>query len=321
MWLRLKEASPGASALRRAYAIGAAAGLLLFGLGWVAWPVTGPVNRVLNAFSRDLGCRLKIDRARWIPWRHLEMEEVQMETSGGGRLHWEQVRVKIQPASFLSGQLVLRGRLGKGRIDPGSWGLRKPAVQEMLSSGPVVERGDLDLQIGMEKILLRAFRLQGPVLRLQAEGWWEGRHLAHLTLEGSLARRLLEEMDLLEPQDPPGQTWEPFRMLLEGSLLRPKISFASSFYTFSFKSRFQNPVWQREGRWTWPGRGGGIRRATSKERTFGEAGRVGETGPKASATDSLADAEERQRRHDPAIGLRSPNKGFEGGSKSYREGA
>ena len=58
------------------------------------------------------------------------------------------------------------------------------------------------------------------------------------------------------------------------------------------KSRFQNPVLQREGRGLWPGQGGAT--------TAYPNGRY---------------VEERQRRHGPAIGLRSQNKGFEAGSE------
>ncbi len=62
------------------------------------------------------------------------------------------------------------------------------------------------------------------------------------------------------------------------------------------KSRFQNPVGWREDRGTRPGQGGAA--------TAYPGGRY---------------AKERQRRHGPAIGLRSSQtKGFEAGSKSFR---
>jgi hypothetical protein len=124
------------------------------------------------------------------------------------------------------------------RVDPVSWGIRKPLAMEVLSAGPVWTDGSAVLKAGWGQVTLETLRLEGPLSRVQAEGWLTRQSQAHLSLEGTLGRRFLEELNWLEPTgSPEGRRWEPFQLRLHGPLKQPDISFASSFFSISLKGQ------------------------------------------------------------------------------------
>ncbi len=227
---------------RRFAWIGAAVLLLggiWFGLGFVSWPVAGLLNRVCLGLEARSGWTLEVDRAIWVPWRKLEMTDVRFSSPQGGRLHLVKLQVHPQWGSLLQGALTTRWDLSDVRIDPGSWGIHKPLAQEVLSAGPVWTDGSAVLKIRWGQVTLKALHLEGPLLRVQAEGWLTRQSQAHLMLEGALGREFLEEMNWLRPIDSTEslRRWEPFQLKLHGPLRHPDISFASSFFSISLKGQ------------------------------------------------------------------------------------
>lgn len=217
-------------------------GLILagvIGLGMVSWPVTRPVNWWLRRFvDAKSSWTLSIAEARWIPLRNqMELRNIKLQVPGGGRLHLVRVSATSHPISLLGGSLVTHCRLREGRIDPGSWGIRRASAVELLSADPVADEGIAVLRIGLNKILVQTLTLSGPLLRLQAEGWLLGGSQGHLNMKGALARKLLEQMNLVNPEDPAASPWESFQFRLDGALARPAVSFASQFLSVSFKNQ------------------------------------------------------------------------------------
>lgn len=218
------------------------AGLILgavIGLGMVSWPVTGPVNWWLGRFlDGKSSWALSIAEARWVPFRNrVELLDLKIRVPGGGQMHLVRVLATPNPLSLLTGgSLITHCRLHEARIDPGSWGIRQPPLVELLSTGPVANEGYAILQIELNKIMFQLFTLSGPLLQVQAEGWLlEGNH-AHLNMKGTLARKLLEQMNLVPVEDLAVVLWEPFQLNLDGALTHPTISFASNFLSVSFKN-------------------------------------------------------------------------------------
>lgn len=209
------------------------------GLGMVPWPVTQPVNWWLrHCVDERSSWDLSIAEARWVPLRNrLELLDLKLQVPGGGRVHLARVFATTHPLSLARGFLEAHCQLREGRIDPGSWGIRRAPVVELLSAGPVADEGTAVLQIGLNKILFQTLTLSGPLLRVQAEGWFLGGDRGHLNMKGSLARKLLEQMNLVNPEDPAASLWEPFQFSLDGALAHPDVSFASHFLSISFKNQ------------------------------------------------------------------------------------
>lgn len=152
-------------------------------------------------------------------------------------MHLARVVATPYPLSLLGGSLVTHCRLQEGRIDPGSWGIRRPPAVELLSASPVAEEGIAVLQIGLNRILFQTLTFSGPLLRVQAEGWLLGGDQGHLNMKGTLARKLLEHLNLVDSEDPAASPWEPFQFRLDGALAHPAVSFASHFLSISFKNQ------------------------------------------------------------------------------------
>lgn len=215
----------------RIWAALALAGFL--SLGFFSWEVTRPVRWLLRNSVEGQGWHCTVDEARWVPWNRLELSGVKVQSPGGGRVHLAGVQVFPKLSSLWKGCLVTEWNLEEIRMDPGSWGIRKPAAQEILSSGPVTTHGVAWLQWKPEEFFLERLNLEGPVLRVQAEGWMRTqRQEAHLALKGFLSRPVLEGMSLLSPKEGL-PAWESFEMHLEGGLKAPAFRFDSSFLTFA----------------------------------------------------------------------------------------
>lgn len=218
---------------------------LCLNLGYRSWPLTqGAVYQIAGspfrgAFHRSehkSGWRLFIREAYWTPFRTLELKDLKLKTPQGGRLHLVGVSVDPEFRSLLKGRLITRWTIKEIRMDPGSWGIRKPLAQEILSAGPVVTDGVIVLQSEWGRLTLQSLLLRGPLLRLHAEGWLTESLLAHLDLDGDLDRRFLEEIKLMKPSKGPPEAWEPFRIRLHGMLARPKMSFVSNFFSISLNT-------------------------------------------------------------------------------------
>ena len=163
------------------------------------------------------------------------MTGLQVQAPGGGRLFLDRVDVRPRAWTLLArGRWETRWGLGEIRMDPVSWGIRKPLAREILSAVPVTSGGFARVAFERGQMTLQELALHGPLLRLQAEGSLTGRWEAELALEGELRRSLLESMEAELP-DPP-EPWEPFELRVRGALASPEIRFTSHFFTFSMGS-------------------------------------------------------------------------------------
>lgn len=200
-------------------------------LGFFSWEVTRPVQRFLrdSSWGRQ-GWFCTVERARWTPWNDLELSGVRLQTPAGGKVTVDRVFVTPRLFSLRKGRLVTDWDLEEIRMDPVSWGIRKPLAQELLSAGPVAARGFARLSWRPNELLLERFSLEGSLLRVQAEGWLKPQRQAHLILKGSLSRPVLEEMKLL-PTVEGAPSWEPFDLALDGGLQAPALRFQSRFLT------------------------------------------------------------------------------------------
>jgi len=205
------------------------------GLGHRSWVVTPSVEWVLYRILGESEWQFSIGQARWIPWKELRLSDLKFQSPGGGRLHLVDVRIRSFPGSLLKGSLLSRWLFSAIRIDPASWGIHQPVLQEILSSGPVTTEGEAFLQVGLKRIDFKHLTLQGPQLRLQVQGWLDSEHqVHHLQVEGGLTRRLLEEIGLRDSGGPKVDSWEPFTMRLQGPWRRTNFSFASNFFSGSW---------------------------------------------------------------------------------------
>lgn len=217
-------------------------GLLLaagVGAGFFSWPVTQPLQRLCGRLSTEVGWRLSLEEARWIPLRHLEVRDLRLSVPQGGRMHLVRAWISPRWESLLQGSLSTLWDLGEIRLDPGSWGIRRPGAQALISSVPVTTSGEALLKIGPERIAVERLSLEGPLLRLHVEGWLSKELWTHLSFQGWLARQVLEEMKLVQAvgERQEANPWEPFQMQLEGALSQPGIQFTSGFASFSFGRR------------------------------------------------------------------------------------
>lgn len=222
------------SSLRRLALLSGAAVLLLFVLGFFSWPVTGAVRWACDRLAGARAWEVSVERARWIPWRHLVLEDLRLLTPHGGRLHLEEVRVALRWGALLGGVCAADWRMGRLRMDPGSWGIRNPQAQQLLSAEPVAESGSAVLEMGPIHWKLESFDMAGPLLRLTGRGGYaRAEGVGWLDLEGEVAGRILREMKMVDPQKAAVRPWEPFSLRAEGSPAQPRLAFASNFFSFS----------------------------------------------------------------------------------------
>lgn len=199
--------------------------------GFVPWRVTGWVQRWLEAHPRPL--LLSVDQARWIPWKHLELDHIRIRTPGGGKLHLVRAEVSLRLKALAQGKVSTEWNFGEIRMDPGSWKIRQALATEMLSAMPVTTQGSARLNWPPREVELERLWLTGPVLHLQGAASFPSREEIHLQMQGSLSRSILVAMQLLSPSDG-GEPWQPFHLELNGLVRAPSIRFESNFRSFIF---------------------------------------------------------------------------------------
>lgn len=205
------------------------------GAGFVPWKVTASAQRLCRFLGNHYpSWQVTVQEARWIPWQSLELADLQVQTPRGGRLRLVKVRLWPQIWTLVRGDWETRWEFGEIRMDPRSWGIRRPLAQEILSAGPVTQSGFAILKFSRERLTLQELLLHGPQMRLQANGWWaEKTQRAELALRGELPRTLLEGMSLLRSDQALPEPWEPFELQVGGRVAAPEIRFASNFFTFA----------------------------------------------------------------------------------------
>ena len=207
-------------------------------LGSIPYPVTAPVQWLCASATGDSGWAVSVARARWTPWGWIDLEDVRLQTQKGARLHVVRAKVRSVPVSLLLGHLLTQWRIGEIRMDPASWGIRRPLAQEILSAGPVTTTGAATVRLKGRGIFLEAFALQGDLLRAQGQGSWDGQGKIHLLLTGQLARSILIGMNLLKQDAMQAhRQGEPFLFQAVGSWNRPELLFASTFYRVRIQPR------------------------------------------------------------------------------------
>lgn len=213
-----------------------AMGTLFLAAGFFSWPAENLFQKFAQRVELKTSWHLEVRQARWIPWRHLELQDLKLETPRGGRLHIVHVQGRPSLGSLFQGVLATHWEIGQIRMDPGSFRIRKPLAQELLSSGPVTDRGKAVLEVARGGVALSSLILTGPFLRLHARGW-AGAEAIHLEVEGQLAQQILEGMDLLKSDRSDPLAWEPFQIRLNGKLPVPQFSFLSDFFSVSLPAR------------------------------------------------------------------------------------
>ncbi len=204
------------------------------GLGFLAYPVTEPVQRWGQKLIQNSGWTLSIGQAQWVPWRSLDLADLKLKTGGGGRLHVVRIHIVPQPFSLLRGYLATQWEVGEIRMDPGSWGIRKPLAQEILSSGPVSTSGTAHFSVHPNRIELERLALGGPLLSLHGEGRWLNGSRLHMAFrfQGKLSRLVLKSLNLYNGFEE-GDLWEPFQGRLESAMGRVCLSFDSNFFRYT----------------------------------------------------------------------------------------
>lgn len=204
--------------------------------GFFPWPVEGLVSRFAGDLQAKTGWQMVVGQARWVPWFYLELQDLRLKTPQGGHLHLVKVQVQPRFRTLWRGALETQWEMGEIYIDPGSFWIQRPLAQELLSAGPVTEAGRAFLKVSSKGLTLRDLVLTGSLLRLSARGSIRRSSWADLKMEGQLAGRLLEGMNLHKTDGSDLETWEPFRIHLEGRLKNPNFSFASSFLSISWQA-------------------------------------------------------------------------------------
>lgn len=196
-------------------------GLAALGLaGAVPWPVTAPVQWALDRSWRGTGLAPGVERAVWVPWRSLELTGFRLDPPIPGAVRAARVQVVPQWPWLALGKVRAVCRFEEVQL-------------EMESERPIHLDGEGIVEWGWGKVSLERFSLEGPAVRLRAEGWLQAGRQAQLMLDGSLSRDLLRRMRWVEELDPGTEGWEPFRLRLDGALSRPRLEFTSRFLTFS----------------------------------------------------------------------------------------
>lgn len=210
--------------------------VVLCGIGFIPWPMTSPLQWLCRVATQDSGWQVSVGHARWIPWQDVELTDLKVRAPRGGQIHITQVRVGLVPWHLMRGVVGTQWKFAEIRMDPASWNIRQPLAKEVLSAGAVTNQGQALLSAQWGKVILTGLTLGGPMLRLHAVGWLtETKHI-QLSLDGQLSRVLLEEMNLMRPENPKTRTWEPFTINLQGALASPEVSFASNFLTISLRT-------------------------------------------------------------------------------------
>ena len=208
---------------RRVLAAGLAVVLIaVVTAGFIPWRVTGWVQRWLDARPRPLG--FSVDQARWVPWKHLELNDVRVQAPGGGKLHLARAEVYLRLKDLVRGKVSTEWILGEIRMDPGSWKIRPMLAAEMLSAMPVATQGSVRLNGSSQRMELERLWLTGPVLQLQGAASFPSQEEMHLHLQGALSRSILVAMQVLSPRDV-AEPWQPFRLQLDGPTRSPRIQF------------------------------------------------------------------------------------------------
>ncbi len=213
--------------------------VILIGVGSLllgSWPVTGPVRFFLGRVEKESGWHLSVTRAQWVPWREIQLMDVKLQVPQGGLLHVREIQIRPRLISLLRGSLSTTWIFGELRMDPASWGIHKPLAQEMISSTPLATDAQAEVLVGTQRMTLERLSLQGPWVRLQAEGWVNRARESYIKMEGALARQLLEGMKLLEPDAQPVNPWEPFQMQMKNDPIHPELLFSSRFFSLQLKS-------------------------------------------------------------------------------------
>lgn len=199
--------------------------------GFIPWRVTGLVRRFLNGAPQSAGWSFQVDQARWTPWRSLQLDQVQIQTPGNGRLRVVEAKVFLRLRPLLHRRFRTEWVLGEIRIDPVSWMIRRGLAQEILSVMPVTQTGFGTLEVGPQEVRIDPFSLSGPVLQLGGQAVFGVRREIHLQLEGDLSRTILEAMQVLSSRNHP-EPWQPFKLQLDGRIDAPRIQFESNFHSF-----------------------------------------------------------------------------------------
>ena len=210
-------------------------------LGFRPWSLDRPIHWFCGWAEQKVGWSLSIEKARWIPLRNLELTNIRLQTPQGGQLYL--VRVSIHPtySSVIRGFFATEWDIGEIRMNPGSWGIRKSVAQELLSSGPVTIHGSAFVRFYPRKFSFSMLSLEGPMLRLQGQGWITRDEQVSLLLGGALSTRLLVGMDLFHPSDQlRNGIWEPFEVQMNGEIRHLNLEFASNFLSLSSRPYGEN---------------------------------------------------------------------------------
>lgn len=155
--------------------------------GFVPWRVTAHAEWLFRRLGPPVaGLEVTPGEIRWIPWSRLEFKHLQVETPRGGRLRFEGVEVRSRLWMLARGQWVTLWRFGEVRVDPDSWGIRQQPAREILSAGPAVGGGSALVRIERDRWSVKQISLRGPLLWLNAEGWFTERGEGELALRGEL---------------------------------------------------------------------------------------------------------------------------------------
>ncbi len=207
----------------------AAAGAL--GIGFVPWPVTVPLNGILLQWSGASGWYASVRKVRWTPFQSVRAAEVRLSSPRGSLLHLVGLSARLKGARFLVGRPTFLLTVSEIRLDPGSFGIRDRLALELLSTGPVVTQGRAELLGGWGGLILKDLMLEGPLLRVMAQGRLVPRQKMDWRMEGFLAGRLVESLRLVGEGNV--QPWEPFSVrwvgtgpYLEGSMTLGARSFS-----------------------------------------------------------------------------------------------
>lgn len=205
---------------------------VLISMGFISWDVTGPVRWALGRALKQAGqWQVEVGQARWIPWWRLEVSDVQLSSPRGGRLHLVRLSVFPKPWALVRGYVAAQCEVGEIRMDPASWRIRRPAAQEILSTGPVTTDGFAIVHYRLGHLDVQQLSLHGPLLRVHVSGWFNGKQEASLSVRGEVMHVLLEAMHLGEMDQLNPPPWDPFELELEGALAQPLFRFTSAFYS------------------------------------------------------------------------------------------
>ena len=197
--------------------IAAAVGMV----GAVPWPVTGPVQWLLDRFGKGTRLAPAVERAVWVPWRSLDLTGFHLNPPLPGSVRAAKVRLVPRWPWLALGQVRADCQFEEFQWEP-------DGEQEVRVDGEGTVR------LGWGKAVLERLSLEGSAVRLKAEGWLRVGSQVQLLLEGALSQDLLRRMRWVEASDPPGGgEWEPFRLRVEGALVHPRVQFTSHFFTFS----------------------------------------------------------------------------------------